>query len=181
VAPISNVSPVLQTDFPRRFPMPVLTAPERKPLIAKLKTLPNELQAAVKGLTPEQLQTPYRDGGWTVAQVVHHLADSHMNAYIRMKFMLTEDKPVLKGYDQDVWAAREDAKAAQVAPSLTLIKGLHKRWIAMLKKVGRAEWKRTGMHPTRGEVTIDDMLGIYAGHGERHVGQILGLRKAKGW
>ena len=161
--------------------MPVLTAPERKPLVAKLKTLPNELAAAVKGLTPEQLNTPYREGGWTVAQVVHHVADSHLNAYLRMKLILTEDKPPLKGYDQDVWAAREDAKSTQVAPSLTVLKGLHKRWIAMLKKVGRAEWKRTGMHSERGEVTLDDMLKIYAGHGEKHVGQILGLRKQKGW
>lgn len=161
--------------------MPVLTAPERKPLIAKIKTLPNELQAAVKGLTPEQLNTPYREGGWTVAQVVHHLADSHIHAYLRTKLILTEDKPVLKGYDQDAWAAREDAKSTQIAPSLTLLKGLHKRWIAMLKKVGRSEWKRTGMHSERGEITVDDVITIYAGHGEKHVNQILGLRKAKGW
>ncbi|MEO8503044.1 MAG: YfiT family bacillithiol transferase [Acidobacteriota bacterium] len=161
--------------------MATLTAPERKPLIAKLRNLPNEMQAAVKGLTPEQLETPYREGGWTVAQVVHHVADSHMNAYLRMKFMLTEDKPALKGYSQDVWAARDDARAKAVAPSITLLKGLHKRWIAMLKKIGRAEWKRTGMHSERGEVTLDDLLIIYANHGEKHVGQILALRKTKGW
>jgi uncharacterized damage-inducible protein DinB len=172
---------ILSVNFLEEVPMPVLTAPERKPLIAKLKTLPNELQAAVKGLTPDQLNTPYREGGWTVAQVVHHLADSHMNGYTRMKFVLTEDKPGFKAYEQDAWASREDAKSTQVAPSLTLIKGLHKRWIAMLKKVGRAEWKRTGIHPEKGEVTVDDILTTYANHGERHVGQILALRKAKGW
>lgn len=161
--------------------MAILTAPERKPLVTKLRNLPNELQAAVKGLTPEQLETPYREGGWTVAQVVHHVADSHLNAYLRMKFILTEDKPLLKGYSQDVWAARDDARAKQVAPSITLLKGLHKRWVAMLKKVGRAEWKRTGIHSERGEVTLDDLLLTYAAHGEKHVGHILGLRKAKGW
>lgn len=157
------------------------TQPERRAKIARIKALPKSLAAAVKGLSAEQLRTPYREGGWTVAQVVHHLVDSHANAYIRMKLIATEEQPVLKGYDQDLWAALPDGQSVAIAPSLAILKGLHRRWTDFLRKVPRKSWGRTGVHPERGPVTIDDLLDLYAGHGEKHVQQITDLRSRAGW
>ncbi len=149
--------------------------------IAKIQQLPAQLEAAIAGLNDAQLDTPYRDGGWTVRQVVHHLADSHMNAYIRMRLIATEDRPTLKPYDQDVWARFYDAQSMPVAPSLAILRGLHERWTDFLQRLSAESWSRAGHHPERGEVTLDSLVTIYAGHGAKHVDQIMGLRQAKGW
>jgi uncharacterized damage-inducible protein DinB len=154
---------------------------ERKLHIARIRRHPKELAEAVRGLDRQQLDTPYRAGGWTVAQVVHHLADSHMQACARMRLIATEERPSLKPYDQDAWAALPDARAVSIAPSMTILRGLHRRWAAFLAKLPRKAWGRTGLHPERGEVSIDDLLLLYANHGEKHVAQILGLRSERSW
>lgn len=159
----------------------MLTALERRQRIARLRNLPKQLQEAVKGLDDAQLQTPYREGGWTVAQVVHHLADSHLNAYVRMRLILTEDKPALKTYDQNAWANFADAKSPVLAPSIAILRGLHRRWSNLLRSVGRKDWQRAGHHPEHGEMTVEDILVTYSDHGEKHVGHILGWRQRNGW
>ena len=158
-----------------------MTLDERRERIQAIKDLPSQLETALSGLRPEQLEVPYREGGWTTRQVVHHLADSHMNAFIRMKLLLTEDHPVLKPYDQDAWALTADVSAADVRHSVALIRGLHERWGNLLESVREADWERAGHHPERGEVTLAGILAIYAAHGQNHVRQITGLRKERGW
>ncbi len=150
-------------------------------MIEALAALPDQLESAVKGLNDAQLDTRYRDGGWTVRQVVHHVADSHMNAFIRMKLMLTEHNPTLKPYNQDVWAIQPDVNGIPLDPSLRIVRGLHQRWVALLKSVPADSWKRPAFHPERGEMLLEDMLRIYSGHGAKHVGQISGLRRTNGW
>lgn len=159
----------------------MLTALERRERIARLRNLPKLLQEAVKGLDDEQLQTPYREGGWTPAQVVHHLADSHMNAFIRMRLALTEDQPTIKTYHQEVWAELADAKSVVLSPSIAILRGLHRRWSNMLRGLTKKDWARTAIHPERGEMTLEDFLVLYSDHGEKHVGQINGLRQTRGW
>ncbi|MBI4552853.1 MAG: putative metal-dependent hydrolase [Candidatus Latescibacteria bacterium] len=158
----------------------MITPAERRDCIARIQQLPALVEEAVKGLHDDQLNTPYRQGGWTVRQVVHHLADSHLNAFVRMKLILTEDRPTLKPYDQDAWAKLPDA-AMPVASSVSILKGLHDRWTVVLEHVPESGWTRSAFHPEIGEVTLERMLVTYAGHGEHHVGQITGLRAAKGW
>jgi hypothetical protein len=139
------------------------------------------VETVVRGLTAPQLETPYRQGGWTVRQVVHHLADSHMNAFIRMKLLLTEDHPTIKPYDQDAWALTADVRTVDVQVSLDLLRSLHERWGVLLESLPENAWGRTGHHPERGEITVASILTIYAEHGRKHVGQIAGLRKDRGW
>ncbi len=153
----------------------------RDKLIAQIRELPAKLKAAVNGLNQTQLSTPYREGGWTVRQVVHHLLDSHMNAFVRMKLVLTEDHPTLKTYRQEEWARLPDADEAPISLSLVALEGLHGRWIILLKSLAESDWERTAFHPDNGDMSIDDLLRIYAAHGENHVSQISGLRNAKGW
>ncbi|MDH4069359.1 MAG: putative metal-dependent hydrolase [Ignavibacteria bacterium] len=157
-----------------------MTTAERKGKIARIGKLPSILMEALRGLKDEQLDTPYRKGGWTVRQVVHHLADSHMNAMIRMKLILTEDHPTLKTYDQEKWAELAD-NVLPIEHSMMIVKGLHDRWVALLEQVSEEDWSRSADHPESGEVTLDDLLNIYANHGENHVKQITGLRSARGW
>jgi len=157
-----------------------MTLQERSHLLQKIKELPRQAENIVKDLSDEQLNTPYRDGGWTPRQVIHHLADSHMNAVIRMKLILTEDHPTLKTYDQNKWAVLSDTTQS-IQSSLSILKGLHERWGKLLEKVKDSEWSRKAMHPENGEITLDQLLVTYARHGENHVAQISGLRKAKGW
>jgi hypothetical protein len=152
----------------------------RKERIERIRSLPAELEHAVAGLNDSQLDTPYRSGGWTVRQVVHHVADSHMNAFVRMKLILTEDRPTLKPYDQDAWAGLHDSMLPPDA-SLPIIRGLHSRWVTLLEHVPEEAWTRTAHHPESGEVSLDSLLTTYARHGENHVAQITGLRKGKGW
>jgi hypothetical protein len=160
---------------------PTFSASERTVRIQKIRILPVSLRAAVAGLAGDRLDTPYREGGWTVRQVVHHLADSHMHAFVRMKLILAEDHPTLKPYDQDIWARMPDTREAPLAPSLAILEGLHERWTLMLERIPEREWSRTGFHPERGEITLESLLNTYAGHGEKHVSQITGLRTARGW
>lgn len=156
------------------------TTDQRTAKIAKIAACPPELRKAVDGLSDSQLDTPYREGGWTVRQVVHHVADSHANAFLRFRWIVAEDHPSIKTYDQDVWATLPDMKLP-VAPSLKIIEGLHERWVAFLTALPEDAWSRTAAHPERGEVTMDDLLDIYSEHGAKHAGQITGLRAQKGW
>ncbi len=146
-------------------------------MVAKTPVL---LREAISGLTAEQLDEPYRPGGWTVRQVVHHLPDSHMNAFIRFKLALTEDTPTIKPYDEARWAELPDAKAA-IDPSLSLLENLHKRWDVLLRGMAPADFARKFNHPEAGTMTLDDYLQVYAWHGRHHVAHIASLRERKGW
>ncbi len=158
-----------------------MTEAERQEKIKKLEELPSQAERAVHDLTDGQLDTPYRAGGWTARQVIHHLADSHMNAFIRTKLIVTEQNPNLKTYEQEEWARTPDANAMEIRSSLEILRGVHGRWVRLLKGLGPEAWKRTGMHPENGLMTLDDILALYARHGDNHVAQITGLRKTKGW
>ena len=154
---------------------------QRRKLIEDIAQTPAALRAAVKGLTPEQIETPYRDGGWTVRQVAHHVPESHMNAYIRFKLGLTEENPTIKPYMEDRWANLPDVKATPIEVSLSLLEPLHDRWVRMLKAIRPEEWKRTFNHPEMGEVSLEKNLCLYSWHGRHHVAHITELRKRMNW
>jgi hypothetical protein len=141
-------------------------------LIEKVRALPDQIAALVDGLTPEQLTTHYLDGEWTVAQNVHHLADSHMNSYVRCKLMATEVEPIFRPYDQDLWAELSDAKSADLSVSMLLLRSLHGRWVLFWESLSDEEWQCTGFHPDDGPVTLAQQLQLYADHGEAHIDQI---------
>jgi hypothetical protein len=165
-----------------RFTPPAAFTPElRAGFIADLAAAPAELRAAVAGLTVEQRRTPYRDEGWTVAQVVHHLADSHLNAYIRIKLALTEKEPTIKPYDENGWALLPDATDADVEHSLRLLEALHARWTTFAARLLPDAFERTMLHPERGLITVDRTFALYAWHGRHHVAHITSLRKRMGW
>jgi uncharacterized damage-inducible protein DinB len=145
---------------------------ERKTLIDTIRALPERLAALVGGLSDAQLTTQFLAGEWTVAQNVHHLADSHMNSYVRCKLIATEDHPTLKPYDQDRWAAFPDAQSADLSTSLALLQALHARWVTFWESLPADAWARTGNHPESGTVSLDDQLALYAAHGEGHLDQI---------
>jgi len=156
---------------------PIITRSEK---VEAIRRLPSELNAAIGGLTESQLDTPYREGGWTPRQIVHHIADSHMNAFIRMKLILTENYPTLKPYDQDVWAKGSDY-ACDLSSSVSIISGLHTRMTDLLSNAGESDWSRAAFHPENGEMSLNDMLENYYWHGSHHVDQIVGLRERMGW
>lgn len=158
----------------------MFTTDQRTAKIARIAACPPALRAAVEDLTDEQLDTPYREGGWTVRQVVHHLGDSHANAYLRFRWVVSEDNTTIKTYDQDVWATLPDMKMP-IAPSLTLLDGLHERWTHFLSALPDESWARTAHHPERGSISLEDLLEIYSDHGENHVRQITDLRAQRGW
>ena len=149
--------------------------------IADIEALPAQLRAAVEGLTAAQLDTPYRPGGWTVRQVVHHIGDSHMNCLVRFKWTLTEDIPTIKPYDEVRWAELPDYQAVPIETSLVFIAHLHARWITLLRALSRVELARTFVHPDSGESSLAWNLGNYAWHGRHHVAHITNLRARKGW
>lgn len=149
-----------------------LSASERKRAIDAIERLPALLREAVEGLTEAQLDTPYRERGWTVRQVVHHLADSHMNAYVRLKLALTEDHPTIRPYEEARWAEVSDARTLSVNVSLRLLEGLHERWVTTLRALEDADFSRTFDHPEQGTVRLDQQLAMYAWHGEHHVAHI---------
>jgi hypothetical protein len=150
-------------------------------MIERIRKMPANLEQEVTGLSDDQLDTPYRDGGWTVRQVVHHLVDSHMNSMIRMKLMLTENHPTLRPYDQDVWAKLPDTNKMGVESSIQELKALHQRWCYFMDHISDEEWQRTGYHPENGDMVLEDFLKIYSHHGENHLKQITDLKKKKGW
>ena len=158
----------------------MFTTDQRTAKIARIAACPPALRAAVEDLNDEQLDTPYRDGGWTVRQVVHHLVDSHANAFLRFRWVLTEEGTTIKTYDQDVWASLPDMKMP-IAPSLKTLDGLHERWVYMLRSVPAESWSKKAIHPERGEITLDDLLQIYSSHGDDHIKQITDLRERRGW
>lgn len=158
-----------------------LTEEERSEALAVLERAPRRLRGAVEGLTGEQLDTPYREGGWTVRQVVHHLPDSHLNGYVRMRWALTEDAPTIKTYEEADWAELPDARGAPIEVSLALYEALHVRWLALLRSLDPDDFGRRCVHPEGGEPTVDFLLRLYAWHARHHTAHITGLRKRKGW
>ena len=158
-----------------------LTPAERRTLIDQIVAAPTRIREAVAGLNEQQLATPYRDGGWTVRQVVHHVPDSHLNAYIRFKLALTEEIPTIRPYDQAQWAELADARESPVETSLQLLESLHDRWVRLLRSMSDADFSRRLMHPENGEMTLDSVLGLYGWHGRHHTAHITSLRERKGW
>jgi hypothetical protein len=139
------------------------------------------MRAAVEGLTNEQLDTPYRFGGWTVRQVVHHVPDSHLNSYVRFKLALTEDTPTIKPYDEAAWARLADTATVETETSLALLESLHDRWVRLLESMSDADFKRSFLHPELGLARLDQNLALYAWHGKHHVAHITALRDRMGW
>ena len=166
-----------------RFEFDGRTSPQlRGEWIAEIATAPGALRAAVSGLMPQQLDTPYRERGWTIRQVVHHVPDSHLNAYIRIKLALTEDEPTIKPYEQDRWAELPDVRATPVETSLTLLECLHRRWVLLLRELAPLDFARRFRHPEQGRsIGLDEVLAMYAWHGRHHVAQITALRSRMGW
>jgi uncharacterized damage-inducible protein DinB len=165
-----------------KFEVPTQVTPElRAAAIAEIASAPEKVRAAVNGLNDAQLNTSYREGGWTVRQVVHHVPDSHMNAYVRSRLALTETQPTIKPYEESAWAKLEDAANAPVEVSLRLLEPLHERWVRLLRSVKTEEFARTFVHPDFGARTLDWMLFLYAWHGRHHTAHITELRKARGW
>jgi uncharacterized damage-inducible protein DinB len=178
----------MQTEADLRYPIGKfhrhgeLTEDLRHRYIDDIERLPARLREAVKGLTQAQLDTPYRPGGWTVRQLVHHIADSHMNAYVRLKLALTEDAPLIKPYLEAKWAELKDAKTLPVEVSLNLLDSLHQRWVTVLRSMTPPEFARTMRHPDWAEpMSLDDGLALYAWHGKHHQAHITELRRREGW
>jgi len=158
-----------------------ITAIARGNAIREIASVPEKLRAAVKGLNDTQLDTPYREGGWTLRQVVHHVADSHLNAYIRLRLALTETEPTIKPYEEGAWAKLEDAEHGPVEVSLRLIDPLHERWVRLLQSLKTEDFARTLRHPDHGVRTVDWLAFLYAWHGRHHTAHITELKKQKGW
>jgi uncharacterized damage-inducible protein DinB len=154
---------------------------ERVRLIDQIASAPARLREAIDGLSPEQLDTPYRPEGWTVRQLVHHVPDSHLNSYARFKLALTEDEPTIKDYREDRWAELADARSGPVETSLALLDSLHKRWVTMLRSMSPDQFERSFRHPELGLVSLDRNLSLYAWHGRHHVAHITSLRERMGW
>ena len=159
-----------------------LSAADRRELIDQIAAAPQRLRDAVRGLNEQQLDTPYRDGGWTVRQVIHHLPDSHMNAYMRTKLALTETEPLIRPYDEDAWAKLNDSRDTPIETSMTLLEALHGRWVALLRSLDEPHYAQTLKHPEHLRImSIDTLIGIYAWHGRHHVAHITSLRERMGF
>jgi len=154
---------------------------QREALLNDIAQTPSQLRNAVKGLSESQLDTEYRPDGWTVRQVVHHVPDSHMNAYVRFKMALTEDSPTIKTYEEGRWAELPDTKATPLEVSFLLLETLHDRWVRLLRSLTPEQWSRTYRHPELGPMTLEKALALYAWHGPHHVAHITGLRKRMSW
>lgn len=177
----------LDTSRDLRYPIGRYAAPKeitpdtRAEWIREVEILPQNLRRAVSGLNDAQLDTPYRPGGWTIRQVVHHFADSHLNSYSRFRWAATENVPTIKTYNEADWAELADAKTAPAELSLALLEALHARWVILLRSFGEAEFARTTKHPEWGEIRVDWLLGLYAWHCRHHVAHITALRERHGW
>lgn len=158
-----------------------VTADDIAGWIDDVAALPNAMREAVNGLDDAQLDTSYRPEGWTVRQVVHHVPDSHMNSYIRFKWTLTEDEPLIKAYDEAKWAELNDGRTAPIEPSLALLDAVHARWVIAMRAMTPDQWKFRFRHPEAGLGQLDRALGMYAWHGRHHVAQITALREREGW
>ncbi len=170
-----------------RYPIGRFSAPAssiagiRAAHVQTLRALPDHLRTAVSSLSEAQLDTPYREGGWTVRQVVHHVADSHANSYVRFKLALTEDWPTIKPYDEAAWANLADSRNMPVEPSLSLISALHARWVALLESLSEDDFQRGYNHPERGRQNLATSLALYAWHSRHHTAHITRLRERMGW
>ncbi|MEX0769649.1 MAG: bacillithiol transferase BstA [Balneolaceae bacterium] len=158
-----------------------LTPAEREEAIDQIENVPAGLREAVKGLSDKQLDTPYRPEGWTLRQVVHHLPDSHMNAYIRFRLGLTEEEPTIKPYYEDRWAELTDARSADIDISLNLLESLHQRWVLLLRSMSEEDCMRKVNHPEQGIVPLDKFISLYAWHGRHHIAHIISLRDRMNW
>jgi uncharacterized damage-inducible protein DinB len=170
-----------------RFPVggfvidPAITDEKLRRWIAEMAQAPANLRAALAGLSDDQLNTPYREGGWTLRQVVHHLADAHINGFVRFKLALTEDTPLIKTYEETLWAETIDGREAPVELSLKLLEALHERWVILLNSLRETDFTHSFSHPQRGMMTIDKAIQLYAWHGVHHTAHVTGLRERKGW
>jgi DinB superfamily len=174
-SPGQGAAPAARAGEPRRF------AGSNADRIAALAQFPKQARQAVAGLSAAQLDTPYRAGGWTIAQVIHHIADSHIVAFTRMKFVLAEEHPTVKPFNENVWAQQADGAGAPVEDSLLILDGLHARMARLLAAQPPSAFERGALHPERGEVTLADLLDTYAWHGPHHLEAIAKLRKDRGW
>ena len=168
--------PVGRFEFPRE-----VSSEDRARFIQEIAETPANLRAAVTGLSGEQLDTPYRPGGWTVRQVVHHVPDSHMNSYVRFRLALTEDEPTIKPYDEARWAELADSRTGRIETSLALLESLHERWVLLLRALSDEDFRRQFRHPELGVVSLEKNLALYAWHGRHHVAHITALRERMGW
>ncbi|GAC1397785.1 MAG: bacillithiol transferase BstA [Thermoanaerobaculia bacterium] len=159
-----------------------LTAEQRRECMDTIAAAPGKMREAVRGLDEKKLDTPYREGGWTVRQVVHHVPESHMHAYIRLKLALTEDNPTIKPYDESLWAETAELRDTPVETSLSMLEALHKRWDTLLRRLGESDFRRTFRHPERdGVLSVDWLIGLYAWHSRHHVAHITSLRDRMRW
>lgn len=158
-----------------------LDAAGREEAVAEIAAMPARLRAAVAGLSEAQLDTPYRPGGWTVRQVVHHVPESHLNAYTRLKLAVTENEPTIKPYDETRWAEQAEVKTAPPEVSLALLEALHVRWVLALRALAPEDWERTWKHPEHGTRTVEWLVALYAWHGRHHVAHVTSLRQREGW
>jgi hypothetical protein len=153
----------------------------REKWISQIEQLPHDLRELVRSWDDEQLSTRYRPDGWTARQVVHHLADSHLNGYVRFRWGLTEENPTIKTYNQDLWAALRDAEAAPIESSLSILEGVHARWTFLLKSLSQESFNCKTHHPEWGEIGLTVYLQLYAWHGRHHLAHLQGLAERKGW
>lgn len=159
-----------------------LSADERRARIEEIAAAPARMREAVAGLSEAQLDTPYREGGWSVRQVVHHVPDSHLNAYVRLKLALTENEPTIRPYDEALWAELEDSRITPTEVSLALLESLHARWVGLLRSMRDEDFRRTFKHPEHeGTPTLDFLVAMYAWHSRHHVAHITALRERMGW
>jgi len=174
-------------DISLRYPIGDFSRPaaigaaDRRGAIAVLAALPGELRSAVSGLSEAQLDTPYRDGGWTVRQLVHHVADSHINSYVRIRLALTEDWPTIKPYDEARWAELADARTLPVEVSLSLLEALHRRLVVLLQSLSEADWERGYIHPEHGREKLATVALLYSWHSKHHTAHVTELGKRMGW
>ncbi|HCY75413.1 MAG TPA: putative metal-dependent hydrolase [Ignavibacteriales bacterium] len=158
-----------------------ITREMRSDFIKTIETLPSQLKKEVENLSPQQLDTPYRDGGWTIRQVVHHIPDSHVNSYVRFKLALTEDNPQIKTYEEHLWAELPDTFNTPIEISLQLLDSVHKRWAILLRSLTDEQFEKTFQHPEWGNITLRKTLALYAWHSKHHLAHITELKKKMGW